>query len=121
MFSAFDENEDKYLSWKEWEKFVNAHGGHTKETTERMNFNFIDFNRDDKISKDEYLYYLDNFTGNQSLMIIPEFKTPEAMKFDPVIMLLVVINIVVIFATVRHVFSNKKRDDSFKKKISILV
>lgn len=42
---------------------------------ERMDFNFVDFDRDDKISKEEYLFYLDNFSGleaTQSLRVINE-------------------------------------------------
>ena len=45
--------------------------------SERMDFNFVDFDRDDRISKSEYQYYLDNFStleSTQSLIVIQESK-----------------------------------------------
>ena len=60
MYEAFDSNEDDFLSWPEWQDFIRIQGGsHTTRDedfwiSERMDFNFIDFNTDEKISKPEY-------------------------------------------------------------------
>ena len=92
-------------------------------TSERMDFNFIDFDRDNKISKNEYLYYLDNFAhleAAHSLTVIHE-SNPNPSKMDPLVAFLAAINILIVMFSVRYVMKSGKRDDSFKKKMSILV
>ena len=129
MFQAFDANQDGFLTWSEWQKFVKVQDGHSVHkqdfwTAKRMDFNFIDFDRDDKISKKEYQYYLDNFIkvdGIQSLVIIKESR-PQEQSIDPMIILLAIINLIIVAVTAKHVFKgNKKRDDGYRKKMNILV
>ena len=88
-----------------------------------MDFNFIDFDRDDKISKNEYLYYLDNFAhleAAHSLTVIHQ-SNPKSSKMDPSIAFLAAINLLIVMFSVRYVMKSGKKDDSFKKKMSILV
>jgi hypothetical protein len=58
------------LSWAEWKEFVLYQNKvnqqpESKDLTywiqKKMDFNYIDFDRDDSISKDEYIFFLDNF------------------------------------------------------------
>ena len=129
MYEAFDTNEDEMLSWSEWQDFIRIQGGsHTIRDenfwiSERMDFNFIDFNMDEKISKPEYKYYLDNFNvlnSAHSLTIIHESPALPS-KMDPMVGILAVLNLGVVAFAIRHVFMNKKRDDSYKNEMSILV
>jgi hypothetical protein len=69
VFESYDTDSDEMISWQEWEEYVRNESelyDVTKEEdvnfwmNQRMDFNFIDFNRDDKVNKEEYEYWLNN-------------------------------------------------------------
>lgn len=69
IFEEYDGNSDELLSWPEWEEYVRKESemyDSTKEEdvsfwmNQRMEFNFIDFNRDDNLNKEEFEYWLNN-------------------------------------------------------------
>ena len=79
-----------------------------------MDFNYIDFDRDENISKEEYNFFLDNF-GTQNLLSVQETSQMDCWAYAAVAVFLVVL------AKMGLGYKNRKNEDDLYERAELIV
>ena len=80
----------------------------------KMDFNYIDFDRDDSISKEEYIFFLDNFGGPAQKLFMVEDQTSNFWVYA------LLLTLGLMFAKLGYSKTRKIEDDQYERVDTLL-